>query len=61
MSNLPVLIGDAALAAGASTLLYSGTVTATVLTALLARTPARRRSARRVLRILLRRRTGKHK
>jgi hypothetical protein len=55
MSNLPTLLHDGALAAGAASLLYSGTVTSTALVAVFARTPARQRAARDVLRLLLRR------
>ncbi len=47
--------GAVALAVGA---LYAATVTTVVLTALLAPTPARRRDAQEVLKILLRRRSG---
>jgi hypothetical protein len=54
MSALPALIHDGALAAGIGTVLYTSTVTAAALTALLARTPQRRRDARAVLTILLR-------
>jgi hypothetical protein len=43
------------LAFGAAGLLYTATVSATAATAVLARTPARRRAAREVLGILLRR------
>ena len=50
MPNLPELIYEGT---GAAALLYTGTVTAAALTALLARTPARRRAAREVLTILL--------
>ncbi len=56
MSSLPALIHDGVLAAGAASALYTATVTTATLTALLARTPARRRDAQEVLRILLRRR-----
>jgi hypothetical protein len=53
--NLPALLHDAVFTAGATTLLYTATVTTVVLTALLARTPTRRRIAQEVLKILLRR------
>ncbi len=43
------------LTAGAATLIYSVTVTATVLTAIFARTPQRRKAARDTLALLLRR------
>lgn len=56
MSTLPEMIHDGALAVGAASALYAATVTAAALTALLARTPARRRDAQEVLKILLRRR-----
>jgi hypothetical protein len=55
MSALPTLVHDAALAAGIGALLYSATVTTAALTALLAPTPQRRRDARAVLTILVRR------
>jgi hypothetical protein len=58
MSSLPALIHDGALAAGVAGVLYSTTVTTAALTALLARTPARRRAACEVLTILLRRGVG---
>ncbi len=56
MSDLTQLIAGAGAAAGAGGLLYTATVTTAALTALLARTPARRRDALEVLKILLRRR-----
>jgi len=56
MPNLPALLHDSTLTAGTATLLYTVTVTAAALTALLARTPARRRAAQDVLKILLPRR-----
>jgi hypothetical protein len=56
MSDLRVLLYDTAVTIGTASLLYTGTVTATALTALLASSPARRRAARDVLEILLRRR-----
>jgi hypothetical protein len=58
MPNLPVPLHDGALTAGAAALLYTSTVTTAALTALFARTPARRRVAQDVLKILLRRRGG---
>jgi hypothetical protein len=56
MSALTHQIVGAAVCAGVVSLLYTATVTTTALTALLARTPDRRRDAREVLKILLRRR-----
>jgi hypothetical protein len=53
MPNLPELLHDSALTVGTATLLYTGTVTAAALTALLARTPTRRRAAQDVLKTLL--------
>ena len=61
MLNLPTLLHDGALATGVASLLYTGTVSAAALTALLARTPARRRAAQDVLKILLRRRDGQQR
>jgi hypothetical protein len=55
MTDLPALLHDSALAAGAATLLYSGTVTSVALVAVFASSPGRRRAARDVLRLLLRR------
>lgn len=55
MSTTLKLIHDGTLAAGLGTLLYTATVTTAALTALLAPTPQRRRDARIVLTILLRR------
>lgn len=55
MSTTLALIHDGTLAAGLGTLLYTATVTTAALTALLAPTPQRRRDARTVLTILLRR------
>lgn len=49
------MIHDGAFAAGAASILYAATVTTAALTALRARTPARRREAQEVLKILLRR------
>ena len=49
-SFLPELLPDAA---GAAALLYAATVSGAALTALLARTSARRRAGREVLRLLL--------
>jgi hypothetical protein len=57
MSSLHTLVHDGALTAGIATLLYSGTVTSAALTALLAPSAARRRAARDVLTVLLRRRS----
>lgn len=54
MSTALALIHDGALAAGIGTVLYTATVTAAALTALLAPTPQRRGDARTVLTILLR-------
>jgi hypothetical protein len=56
MSTVLTLIHDGALVAGAGTALYTATITTAALTALLAPTPQRRRDARAVLTILLRRR-----
>jgi hypothetical protein len=55
MSNVPAFIHDGLLTAGAASLLYASAVTTAVLVALFAPTPARRRAARDVLTILLRR------
>jgi hypothetical protein len=55
MADLPELIHGGALTVGAATLLYAFGVLAATLTALLAPTAARRRAARDVLAILLRR------
>jgi len=55
MSNLPTLLYDGALAAGAGALLYTGTITTAALVALLAPTPQRRRAAQAVLSLLLQR------
>jgi hypothetical protein len=55
-SLMSTLIHNGTLTAGIGTVLYTATVITTVLTALLARTPQRRRDARTVLAILLRRR-----
>ncbi|GGU47729.1 hypothetical protein GCM10010289_80420 [Streptomyces violascens] len=54
MVQLSVL-HDGALSAGGAALLYSATITVSALVAVLAPTPARRRAARDVLGILLRR------
>jgi hypothetical protein len=56
MSKLPALIHDGAATAGMASLLYAGSITITALTALAAPTTTRRRAAREVLTILLRRR-----
>ena len=56
MSDLTQVIAGAGAVAGAGGLLYTATVTVAALTALLARTPARRRAALDVLKTLLRRR-----
>jgi hypothetical protein len=56
MSTVLTLIHDGAYAVGAGTTLYTTTVTIAAMTALLAPTPQRRRDARAVLTILLRRR-----
>ena len=53
--SLSDLISHAALTTGCAGLLYAGTVTTAALTALTARTPARRRAAQAVLKILVRR------
>jgi hypothetical protein len=58
MSGLFPLLHDGAFAAGTALLIYTSTVTTAALTALLGRTPERRRSAQDVLKILLRRSTG---
>jgi hypothetical protein len=56
MPNTPDLLYDAAVTMGTASLLYTGTVTAAALTALLTTSPGRRRTAQEVLKILLRRR-----
>ena len=56
MTNLPQLIHDGALAAAVVPLTYAVAVGAAAITALVAPTPARRRAAREVLALLLRRR-----
>ena len=56
MNTLLTAVHDGALVTGTATLLYGATVTITALTAVLAPSPARRRAARDVLVILLRRR-----
>lgn len=56
MLELSQLAHHTALLAGVSTLLYALTVTLAALTAILARTPQRRRAARDVLTLLLHRR-----
>jgi hypothetical protein len=58
MSTLQSLIHDSALATTIGAIAYSTTVTTAALTALLARTPDRRRNALAVLRILLHRDAG---
>lgn len=58
MPDLFNLLHDGGVAAAAATALYAGTVTAAAFTALLARTPGRRRAARDVLKIVLRRQDG---
>ncbi|WP_199512163.1 hypothetical protein [Nucisporomicrobium flavum] len=55
MSTVLTLIHDGACVAGAGMTLYSATITVAALTALLAPTVQRRRDARAVLTILLRR------
>ncbi|WP_426513231.1 hypothetical protein ACPPVO_22965 [Dactylosporangium sp. McL0621] len=60
MPTLSGLIHDGAVLTGAASTLYTLIVTTAALTALLARTPARRRDAQQVLKILLRRRDGNH-
>jgi hypothetical protein len=55
MTNMVQLIHDSTVAAAALPVLYGVTVTVSAMTALLARTAARRRSAREVLALLLRR------
>ncbi|HUR09501.1 MAG TPA: hypothetical protein VM347_43665 [Nonomuraea sp.] len=59
MSNLPQLIHDGVLTAGAASALYAITVTITAMIAVLSPTAARRRDAREALKILLRRRNPK--
>jgi len=56
MSSVLTMVHDGALTAGIASALYAATVTTAALTAFLARTPARRRDAQVVLKILLRRR-----
>jgi len=58
MSLLPALIHDGALGFAVSGLLYAGSTLTAALVALLAPSPARRRDARRVLALLLRRGTA---
>ncbi|GLI00240.1 hypothetical protein [Phytohabitans aurantiacus] len=53
MSNLPAVLHNSALAASLASLLYTATVTTAALTALIARTPQRRRNAQDVLKILI--------
>lgn len=55
MQELVQFLHAGAATAGGVGLLYSGTVTVVALTAVLAPTPERRRAARQVLRVLLRR------
>lgn len=55
MNNVPALLHDGILVSGAATLMYGATVTTTALVAVLARDPQRRRAARDVLALLLRR------
>lgn len=55
MTNIPTMIHYGALAAGTASLLYAATVTTSALLAFLAPTAVRRRAARDVLVILLRR------
>ena len=55
MAQMVGLLQDGTLVLGASALLYGGTVAASALVALFARSEDRRRSARSVLRLLLRR------
>ncbi|GIE92492.1 hypothetical protein SAMN06264365_14912 [Actinoplanes regularis] len=56
MHTLLTAFHDGALLTSVSALVYTATVTAAAVTALLARTPQRRRDSRAVLTILLRRR-----
>jgi hypothetical protein len=56
MSTLLTAVHQGSLAVGAAGLLYTATVSATAITAILAPTAARRRAARDVLALLLRRR-----
>ena len=58
MSQLPALIHDGALGLAISGLLYAGSTMAAALVALLAPSPTRRRDARKVLALLLRRGTA---
>jgi hypothetical protein len=55
MTFLPQFLHESAALGAASALLYTGTVAATALTAILAPTPQRRRAARDVLVLLLHR------
>lgn len=56
LSTLQTTIEQGALAAGSAASLYTVTIVVSALTAVLAPTPARRRAARDVLELLLRRR-----
>lgn len=56
MSELPALLYDASLLAGAASVLYSSGVATVAAISVLARCPKRRRDARETLAILLRRR-----
>ncbi|MEU8387383.1 hypothetical protein [Micromonospora sp. NPDC048843] len=55
MLPLPALLDDAAVGIASGGLLYTASITTAALVALLAPTPARRRDARKVLALLLRR------
>jgi hypothetical protein len=55
MINVPALVHDGAFTAGLASLLYLGTASTAALVAILAPSARRRRAARAVLTILLRR------
>jgi hypothetical protein len=55
MPTLTAILQDGTLAAGAGAILYSATISTAALVALLAPNPERRRDARDVLTLLLRR------
>jgi hypothetical protein len=56
-----IVLQDAAMLTGAAGLLYTGTVTGVALAALFSRRPERRRAARQVLAMLVRREDGENK
>jgi hypothetical protein len=58
MANLPGMLHDGALLTGIAALLFSIVTATTAMIAVLAPTPARRRAAREVLTVLLRRHAG---